>query len=469
MNLEKLHSVFLVGIGGIGMSALARWFVKKGIRVAGYDRISTGLTRKLLDEGISIIFKDDVRSIPPDFHDPDEDILIIYTPAIPSENNILGYFKENHFVIRKRSEVLGEITEEYFTIAVAGTHGKTTTTSLIAHILKESGKSLIAFLGGIMVNYDSNLVINNASEEESPIVVVEADEYDRSFLKLNPDLGIVTAIDADHLDVYGSEAEMQEAYGKFIERIRQDGILILKKGTSGILHTIQRNDLQVIEYALEHNPVRSDDLRTEKEETRFTYVSPEITIENIPLAMPGFHNVENAIAAITASLCMNINEQVIKSALSTFRGIKRRFEYIYYSEEVIFIDDYAHHPEEIRALLSSVKAIFPDRKLTAIFQPHLFSRTRDFAAGFARSLELADEIILLEIYPAREKPVRGISSKIIFDKIRNSVKKMVPKTRLLDQLRTMDLELVLTIGAGDIDLLIDPIKKYLESRHEISE
>jgi len=467
LNLEKTYCIYFVGIGGIGMSALARWFSQQGKYVAGYDRTETILTKQLISEGIQITYEDSEDFIPDRVKDKSEEIIVIYTPAIPSENEILNYFIDRNYTLKKRSEILGEISKHNFTIAVAGTHGKTTTSSLIAHILKEANLNTAAFLGGIIQNYDSNLIINEKSGQSLKIVV-EADEYDRSFLTLNPDIAVVTALDPDHLDIYGSHAEMEKGYGDFVNKIKNKGSLIIIKGLYQQIVPEDRNDIIVMEYGLNHSPIRSENIRLEKEEVRFCYHSPGEVIENIPFSLPGFHNIENALAAITVCLKLGIEGSVIKSAISNFRGIKRRFEFILYSNDLVFVDDYAHHPAEIKALLSSLRAMFEGRKISVIFQPHLYTRTRDFAREFASALDLADEVILMDIYPAREQPIKGISSELILERMNISEKKICSRVDMIEEVDERDLDILVTIGAGDIDQLVEPIKIMLSTKHEIS-
>ncbi len=468
MSFESIHRIYFIGIGGIGMSAMARWFSKQGKKVAGYDRTRSNLCQQLEVEGMEIIYQDEEKSILPEYRNADPSTLVIYTPAIPADQHILSFFRQHEFQLRKRSEVLGEITREYFTIAVAGTHGKTSTSTLIAHLVKEANLNSVAFLGGIASNYHSNLIIHENPADAGLKVVVEADEYDRSFLTLRPDIAVITALDPDHLDIYGDEKEMKSSYARFVSHIKDQGYLVIKKNLKEEVLDPTDKRVHVKEYNLEHHPIRAEKIRIEKEETRFNYVSPETVIENIPYAFPGYHNIENAVAAITVALLLNIKEDIIKSALSTFRGIKRRFEYILYSENVVFIDDYAHHPEEIRAFLHSVRSIFTEQKITAVFQPHLFTRTRDFSGSFGQSLDLADEVILLDIYPAREKPIPGVTSELIFNRIRKAEKTKSTRDELMDILRERDIEVLVTIGAGDIDQLVIPIRNLLIEKYEIS-
>lgn len=468
MSLETIHRIYFIGIGGIGMSALARWFKKQGKYIAGYDRTRTALCQQLEIEKMDIIYQDDVLSIPESFKQVNPSTLVIYTPAIPDDQKILTFFRQQKFQVKKRSEVLGEITREFFTIAVAGTHGKTSTSTLIAHIVKEAELNSVAFLGGIATNYQSNLIIHENQTDPLLRVIVEADEYDRSFLTLRPDIAVITALDPDHLDIYGDEVEMKSSYSEFVNHVKNPGYLVIRKNLKDDVLNPDNQHVMIKEYDLSNHPIRAEKIRIEKEETRFNYISPETMIENIPYAFPGYHNIENAVAAITVALLLNIKEDIIKSALSTFRGIKRRFEYILYSDNVIYIDDYAHHPEEIKAILHSVRNIFTLHKITAVFQPHLFSRTRDFAKSFGDSLDLADEVILLDIYPAREKPLPGVTSDLIFDRIKHANKLKSTKEELLQVLRERDIDVLVTIGAGDIDQLVIPIKKLLIDKYEIS-
>ena len=463
MNFDNKHIVYFLGIGGIGMSALARWFKTRGLRVAGYDRTETSLTTQLQTEGIIINFSDSPDEILSDVKDDKEGSLVIFTPAIPNDSPQLNFFINNGYDIHKRSEILGAITRDHFTIAVAGTHGKTTTSSMIAHVLHTAGRKMSAFLGGIVQNYNSNLVMNHNGTGKM-LIVAEADEFDRSFLRLSPSIEVITSVDADHLDIYGTVESMREAYRQFVEKIRPDGRLFIKKGIGEYVIPANRPDIFIQEYNLDHSAIRAAHIRIEKEELRFDFISPGIEIHNIPLSQPGFHNIENAIAAIAVCLECGITEAHIKEAFSTYRGIKRRFEYIVISPELVFIDDYAHHPEEIRAFLTSVRAIYPDRNITAVFQPHLFSRTRDMAKEFAESLSIADQVILLDIYPARELPIPGVTSELIFGHLSGVERTLCKKEELLNVLKTKKMDVLATIGAGDIDKMVNPIKKLLTEK-----
>jgi UDP-N-acetylmuramate--alanine ligase len=448
MKLSNIQRVYLVGIGGIGMSGLARYFAHLGCAVCGYDKTSTPLTTALSKEGIEIVFEDKSTLIPDEFHSPDEHTLIIWTPAIPKNSEILNFFIDKGFKLFKRSQVLGILSEGMYTIAVAGTHGKTTTSCMVAHILKHSGTDCSAFLGGIASNYNTNVLYG-----KNNIMVVEADEYDRSFLTLHPDIAIVTSMDADHLDIYGDHNHLNESFRLFVSQLKPNGTVIAKEGLdidSTLSYSIK-----------EQTDVYAENIRIENGEFYFDFRNETVSIDNIHLGIPGIHNVENAVAAIQVALLVDVEPEKIKSALTAFRGVKRRFEYSVKTAEHIYIDDYAHHPEELRAAISSVKRIYPDKKLTAIFQPHLFTRTRDFADGFAEVLSMVDELILLEIYPARELPIEGVTSQMLLDKITLADRKILTKAETLAHIKAEMPELVLTVGAGDIDQLVEPLKQIL--------
>lgn len=467
MNLKNLHIVYFLGIGGIGMSALARWFKHQKLEVAGYDRTPTKLTNELEAEGIPVHFVDDVALIPEVVKSGKKDtILIIYTPAVPKNSIELNYFMDQGYTLKKRSEVLGMITKEMFTIAVAGTHGKTTTSSMVAHLLKDSGKDCLAFLGGITTNYNSNLILNEKLNEDT-VVVAEADEYDRSFLTLHPNIAIITSADADHLDIYGDRNELINSMKAFIAQIGSGGLLVINEKIYDQLVEFGI-DKDVLKYSLNKGDAHAENIRIEGSVFAFDFVQGSYRIANLQLALPGFHNVENAVAAICVAKKLEISEEKIYKALATYKGVKRRFEYIFKTEDVVFIDDYAHHPAEIDAFLKSLKALYPQKNITVIFQPHLFTRTRDFAEGFSESLSIADEVILLDIYPARELPIEGVTSEMLLDKITSRSKVLISKEELIKELKNRNLEIVATIGAGDIDKLVSPVKDFLERRyHEI--
>jgi len=450
MELRNIQRVYLIGIGGIGMSGLARYFNHLGCIVCGYDKTPTDLTDDLRNEGIQVVFEDKDGGIPRSFRDPDDNTLVIYTPAIPKNSEILNYFQSQGFVLWKRSQVLGLISKGKFTIAVAGTHGKTTTSCMVAHILKDSGKDCSAFLGGIASNYQSNVLFGN-----NDIVVVEADEYDRSFLTLYPNIAIVTSMDADHLDIYGDHSQLTESFKLFASQIKTGGTLIHRKGlplTGGFTYSINEDaDAMAI------------NIRIENGDFYFDFKRGSISIPGIKLGIAGLHNIENAVAAIEVALRLHIEWDAIKSALGSFKGVKRRFEYIVKTPAHIYIDDYAHHPEELRAAISSVKRLYPKKKLTTIFQPHLFTRTRDFVDGFAEVLDMTDELILLDIYPARELPIEGVTSAMIMERMNLANKQILSKQDAIDKIRSEKPELLLTVGAGDIDQLVQPLKSALEN------
>ena len=451
MELQNIKRVYLIGIGGIGMSGLARYFAHLGCIVCGYDKTSTDLTDQLHNEGIQVIFDDREDWIPYAFQTPNENTLIIYTPAIPRDSAILNFFKNNGFELFKRSQVLGIISKSMFTIAVAGTHGKTTTSCMIAHILKDSGKDCSAFLGGISSNYNSNVLFG-----KNNIVVVEADEFDRSFLTLHPDIAVITSMDADHLDIYGNHDQLTESFRQFASQLKENGTLIyhedLPLTTQGTTYS-------------GHGPadVKAVNIRVENGSFYFDFKNYLEDIKDIKLGIAGFHNIENATASIEVALKLRIEPALIKKALESFRGVKRRFEYIVKTDKHIYIDDYAHHPEELRAAISSVKTLYPEKKLTTIFQPHLYTRTRDFADGFAEVLDMSDELIMLDIYPARELPIQGVTSDMILSRMQMLNKRKCGKQEAVDLVRIEKPELLLTVGAGDIDQLVQPLKKALEN------
>ncbi len=468
MDLNNIKIAYFLGIGGIGMSAIARYFNHLGIKVMGYDKTPTKLTDELISEGIDIHFEDLGEKIS-NFEFRISNLLVILTPAIPANHQEWAWFKSNGYNILKRSQVLGLISQNHTTIGVAGTHGKTTTSTLIAHILKQSTVDCSAFLGGISTNYNTNLLLANSdsstniqhptSNIQNSFVVIEADEFDRSFLTLHPTIAIITSTDADHLDIYGEHNELKKSFLDYSNKLVKDGTLIIKKELDLI------NDLSVnfITYSIQSEAdVYAKNIEIIKGEYIFDLVFKGIEIKQLQLGIPGLHNVENAVAACAACLLSGVTELELKNALLDFKGVKRRFEYVIKNENQIYIDDYAHHPEELRAIISSVKNMFPNNEIVVAFQPHLFSRTRDFVDGFAESLSLANEVYLLSIYPARELPIEGITSKIIFDKI-TCTKHLVSNQELLNSINNNKPKVFLTLGAGDIDLLIKPIKEILEN------
>lgn len=458
LKFDNLHIVYIIGIGGIGMSALARWFNIMGKRVLGYDRTSTSLTSQLIEEGINIHFEDSIDNIPKDIASDKSRVLVVYTPAIPSDHQELLYFSDHGYVIKKRSEVLGIITEQFYTIAVAGTHGKTTTTSIIAHILKSAGKQMVAFVGGISTNYGSNFIINGDIDNDT-IAVVEADEFDRSFLSLNPNVSVVTSLDADHLDIYGNKNEMEDSFKEFINRTSSEGRLVInQKVVNNIGEEFLINHKK---YSLDKSEIRAENLKIKEGKFEFDYVNGSGSILGLSLQVPGYHNVENVIAAIAVTLGLGVSAEDIKTAISSYSGVRRRFEYIIRSSKIIFIDDYAHHPVEIESFLESVRALYPEKQITVVFQPHLYSRTRDFAAEFSKSLSLADALILMDIYPAREEPIPGVSSEIIFENVKIKNKWLLSGSDMINKVSELDPELLVTIGAGDIDQFVEPLKLKL--------
>lgn len=443
------------------MSALARWFQVNGYAVAGYDKTPTALTNVLESEGMVIHFAEDVDQIPAEFRANPAETLVIYTPAVPKTHAEYLYLTEQGFTLQKRSQVLGLLAGQMTTIGVAGTHGKTTTSSMVAHILRDSGVNCAAFLGGITNNYGTNFLLNEPADDlKSVVCVVEADEFDRSFLTLFPKYAIVTSTDADHLDIYGAHDAVLESFGKFVGQIEPDGVLFMKKGLS----LTDKTQAAVRPYSLKEGDYYSQNLRIENASFVFDLVYPGGVIADIHLLVPGFHNVENAVAAGAVALEVGVSPEAIRSALTSYRGVRRRFEYILKTDSTVFIDDYAHHPAEVEAFLSSVKALYPNRDITAIFQPHLFSRTRDFADGFAESLSLADHVILLDIYPARELPMEGVTSDLIFRNIHSKTKIKCTKAELVNVLREMKPSLLVTIGAGDIDQQLETIKTLLKDQ-----
>jgi UDP-N-acetylmuramate--alanine ligase len=457
VKLEQYDSIYFLGIGGIGMSALARWFKHKGLRVSGYDRTPTPLTHELMEEGMEIHFDDRIEFIP-GYLSP-EKTLVVYTPAIPKDHVEHAYLKENGFTIVKRSEVLGLLTKNYRTIAVAGTHGKTTTSSLIAHILKSAGKNMVAFLGGITSNYDSNLVMQGEVTKNT-IVVAEADEFDRSFLRLFPETAVITSADADHLDIYGDHDSMLVSFKDFVKQIHKDGNLVIHESVAALADGV---DVSRETYGMSQGQFFAKNITPMGGGGFFEFDLHgfEKKIEKIQLGVPGFHNMENAIAATLVALHYGVDENSIRKALSSFKGVKRRFEFIIKRDDLVYIDDYAHHPAEIEAFLRSLKSMYAGKKITVVFQPHLFTRTRDFAEGFSSSLSLADQVLLMDIYPARELPIPGVTSDMLFRDITSPVKIRCGKNDVIQKLEGLDIEVLATVGAGDIDTFVQPIKKML--------
>jgi UDP-N-acetylmuramate--alanine ligase len=460
MLLDRIQRVYFLGIGGIGMSSLARFFRSRGIAVAGYDRTKTPLTRALESEGVNIHYEDNPEQIPfvIQRHPSEPETLIIYTPAIPKDMLELNYFIDNGYLLHKRSEILGLITRSYDSLAVAGTHGKSTVTAMIAQILIESGVGCTAFLGAISKSINSNLVLS----DQSRWAVVEADEFDRSFLQLDPFMACITSMDPDHLDIYGDYETLVQGFTNFINRVKPQSKLLIKKGLS--LQPDSGRNQKVLSYSLDgaDSDFYAVNIRQVELGYRFDLVTPEGIVNDLLTRIPGITNVENAVAAAALARMAGISEDGIRQGIEAFAGLVRRFDVRFNKGGVIYIDDYAHHPNEINALICSIRLLFPDRKITGIFQPHLYSRTRDLADGFAESLGKVDELILLDLYPAREMPVAGVDSKMIYDRVELNTKRLCAKEDLVKTLESYQPEILLTIGAGDIDQLCDPIIKYLD-------
>ncbi|MCY7353335.1 MAG: UDP-N-acetylmuramate--L-alanine ligase [Cytophagaceae bacterium] len=461
MHFQQLRNIYFLGIGGIGMSAIARWFNVNGYRVAGYDRTPTLLTEALQTEGIAIHFEDDIRHIPAEFLSHPDATLVVRTPAVPADHAEWNYLEKQGFQIMKRSQVLGLLAQRMFLVAVAGTHGKTTTSSMVAHVLRHAGRNCTAFLGGITQNYGTNFLPNDETDDLSSVIcVVEADEFDRSFLTLFPDVAIVTSTDADHLDIYGDGDQVLQSFGKFVGQIKPGGQLFMRKG----LTLAAQTQADVQEYGLGEGAFQAKNIRIEAASFVFDIQFPAGICEGVVLQLPGFHNAENATAAFAACLSVGLSAEQIRAGLNTYLGVKRRFEYHIRRPNIVYIDDYAHHPTEIEAFLSSVRALYPGKKITAVFQPHLFSRTRDFLDGFARALSLADELVLLDIYPAREKPIPGVTSELLLDKVQLKDKLLCRKSEVVALVSQRPLDVLVTIGAGDIDQLVGPLREVLTSR-----
>lgn len=474
MHLDALKNIYFLGIGGIGMSAIARYFNRRGCSIYGYDRTETALTKKLVEEGMNIHYDENPKLIPPDID------LVVWTPAVPVDHAEWQFFKHAGTPMMKRAEVLGLISDNHRTIAVAGTHGKTTTSSLIAHLLHSAGIRCTAFLGGICENFGSNFVAG-----DSDWMVVEADEYDRSFLHLNPEIAILLSTDPDHLDIYGDAQKVVDTgFRAFLQKVKPGGTVLLKTELSADFENSAH-----LTFGVEKGQFAARNVRVHHGQFVFDYAVPAAVAfgeaapadgpntsgspgsekqlwMNMVLPMPGRHNVENAAAALAAATLAGARKDDLRRALATFKGIKRRFEMIYRDDKRIFIDDYAHHPTELRSVIAAVRELLPGRKVTGVFQPHLYSRTRDFADGFAAALDLLDEVVLLDIYPAREKPIEGVSSAIIFDRMKNPHKVLLHKEQTLAFLANCDLDVLLTLGAGDIDTLVEPIKELLAHRNE---
>lgn len=444
MDLNNIHNVYFIGIGGIGMSALARYFYVNNKHVAGYDKTSTELTDNLIAQGVNVHFEDSIEHIEAVFLNSD-DTLVVYTPAVPKNHSELIYFKANGFKVLKRSEVLGLITENTFCLAVAGTHGKTTTTSILGHLLFECNVPMTAFLGGISENYNSNLIIKGTE-----VSVVEADEFDRSFLTLSPNIACITSMDADHLDIYGDASHLIQSFRDFAQRVKSNGKLFIKNGLP----------LQGITYGIEDDSDYSvQNIKIKNGTYVFDVKTPKTVLKDFQFNLPGRHNLSNALIALAMSVEYGCPHQQLAKALASYTGVKRRFTYHIKTDDFVFIDDYAHHPQEINAVYQAVREMYLTKKVLAIFQPHLYSRTRDFADEFALSLSQFDEIMLLDIYPARELPIEGITSEWLLNKIQNPNKQLVSKEDMLSKIHASNAQVLLTIGAGDIGEEVKHIKK----------
>lgn len=458
--MKDFKSIYFVGAGGIGMAALERYYLAKGIKVAGYDRTETALTQALTAEGVEISYDESVAAIPEYCKDKNT-TLVVYTPAIPDTHEGLTFFRKEGFNIMKRAQLLGLITHDSKGLCFSGTHGKTTTSSMAAHILHTSSIGCNAFLGGILRNYDSNFLLN----VESPYSVIEADEFDRSFHHLNPYIAVVTATDPDHLDIYGTEEAYLESFRHFTELIREDGALIVHEGLK--LKPNPAEGVRVYSYSRNSGDFHAENVRKHNGEITFDFVAPDHRINDIQLGVPVDINIENSIAAISVCYLVGVDDESIRKAISTFMGPKRRFEFWLKEggeKGKVVIDDYAHHPDELKASIKSIKDIYPDRKLTVIFQPHLYTRTRDFAPQFADALSQADEVLLLDIYPARELPIPGVTSDIIFKDIKCTSKAVCKKSELLNTLKNYNFDVLLTVGAGDINNFLPSICEIVKNK-----
>ncbi len=451
MYLSKIKKMYFLGIGGIGMSALARYFNLQGKQIFGYDLTPTPLTDELAAEGMHIHFEEDPGQIPPGID------LAVFTPAIPDRNKELAWMKANKTPLLKRAELIGQLSREHFTIAVAGTHGKTSITAIAAHLLKSAGLKLTAFVGGICLNYRSNLIYS----ETTDYLLVEADEFDRSFLQLQPDIALISSMDADHLDIYKNKSGLTAAFEQFAGLPGKSGTLIRHKA----LAAFPSSESNTVTYGIGGGAtIGAKNIRVREVKFVFDLETGGQKIADIAMKIPGRHYIENALAAAAISLQLGLDAEQIKTGLESFKGVERRFEVRINNKDLVFIDDYAHHPEEINATIEAVRTLYPDQKLTVVFQPHLFSRTRDFAEGFAGALSKADRVFLLDIYPAREKPIPGVSSESILARMTIDEKSIVNKTRLLENFRQNNYRLVLSMGAGDIGLMVHQMEKALQNK-----
>ncbi|WP_455674312.1 UDP-N-acetylmuramate--L-alanine ligase [Phocaeicola sp.] len=458
MDVNTLKSVYFIGAGGIGMSALVRYFLSKGKNVGGYDRTPSELTEKLIEEGATIHYEEDVEKIPATFRNT-ETTLVVYTPAIPETHKEFVYFRENGFEIQKRSQVLGMLTRAGKGLCVAGTHGKTTTSTMTAHLLHQSHVGCNAFLGGISKNYGTNLLLSDTSD----YIVIEADEFDRSFHWLSPYISVITATDPDHLDIYGTKEAYLESFRHYTSLIQPGGALIMRKGIE--LQPTLQEGVKLYTYSREEGDFHAENVRIGNGEIFFDYVSPLGNIKDVQLGIPVAINIENGVAAMALAQMSGVDNEEIKQGMASFRGVDRRFDFKIKNDRVVFLSDYAHHPSEIRQSILSMRALYEDKKLTAVFQPHLYTRTRDFYQDFADSLSLLDEVILTDIYPAREQPISGVTSKLIYDNLRPGIEKSIcKKEEILDVLKDKNIEVLITLGAGDIDNYASQICEILNKR-----
>lgn len=456
LNLEKVKRIFFIGIGGIGMSAIARYFHQSGLLVSGYDKTETVLTKKLVEEGIKISYIDQIEIL-----DKEAD-LVVYTPAIPETHLGYNWYVENSYSLYKRAEILALISHQKKSICIAGTHGKTSTSSMVSYLLRECGIDVSAFIGGIPTDYGTNFLFG-----ESEWVVMEADEYDRSFWSLSPDIASISSMDADHLDIYGSLDGMKEGFEGYIEKINKNGVLFIKdplqkQFSKELKSGLIRKEIQLYSFGIESGDIQAQSIRVENGNYVFDYVSTDHTINNLMIQMPGSHNVENALVAISIALDRGCSPENIRKSVASFSGIKRRFETFFRNKDLVMIDDYAHHPTELKMSIDAAKKLYPGKKLTGIFQPHLYSRTQDFYLDFAKSLDELDECILIPIYPARELAVEGVTSKLIYDAMKIKNKYLLQKVEILDHIESTKTEILIVLGAGDIDVLPTQLKDWAE-------
>lgn len=458
MDVNTLKSVYFIGAGGIGMSALVRYFLSKGKKVGGYDRTPSELTLKLIEEGADIHYDEAPENIPSDFLNP-ESTLVVYTAAMPEDHILLQYFRKHGFTIYKRAQVLGMLTRSSKGLCAAGTHGKTTTSTMAAHLLHQSHVGCDAFLGGISKNYGTNLLLSDTSE----FVVIEADEFDRSFHWLTPYATVITSTDADHLDIYGTEEAYLESFSHYTSLIQPGGTLIMRKGIS--LHPRLQEGVKCYTYSTESGDFHAENIRIGGGEIIFDYVSPLGNIQNVQLGVPVAINIENGIAAMALAQLSGVTNEEIKAGMASFRGVDRRFDFKIKTDKIVYLSDYAHHPEEIKQSILSMRALYEGKKMTGIFQPHLYTRTRDFYQEFADSLSLLDEVILTDIYPARELPIEGVSSQLIYDNLRPGIEKtLCKKEEILEILKGKEIEVLITLGAGDIENYAASICEILDER-----